>query len=119
MPRLIFPKRVTICDFCSSEDVKWSYECTDFETPLPNEEPWVSTGGWAACQTCKDFIEADDWVGLRGWAVKQFFIHRPEVPNVPRFRSHIDGRLRIIYARFAELKTELIPASEYVRRHSQ
>jgi len=117
MPKLVFPIRVTICDFCSSKDVLWSYECPDFETPLPNEEPWVSTGGWAACQTCHDFIEADDWSGLIAHAVRMFFVHRPEVPNIPQFRNHIDGRLRIIYAKFAELKTECIPADEYVRRH--
>jgi hypothetical protein len=51
------------CDFCSSPDVRWSYPARDF-TILPLMV--ASGGGWAACQTCHDLIETQDWKALAG-----------------------------------------------------
>ena len=62
--------RILVCDFCSKTPVKWSYDCPDFEAWAGrNEEDKItirgmSRGGWAACDVCHDFIEADDYESL-------------------------------------------------------
>jgi hypothetical protein len=46
-----------MCDFCLSPDVKWEYPATRMPLvghPLINE----STGEWAACDGCKELIDA-------------------------------------------------------------
>lgn len=50
-----------VCDFCSSHKVKWEFPCEDFQMP---QMDWGSENGWAACDECKDLIEADDWDAL-------------------------------------------------------
>lgn len=60
------------CDFCSERPVQWQYPCRTFEVPDPPMVPLPirgrSVGAWAACQTCHDLIEDNNWRGmLRRW----------------------------------------------------
>jgi hypothetical protein len=72
-----------ICDFCSSPDVRWSYQAVDFVIDEPRIE-WGSRGGWAACDTCHDYIEHNDRAGLARHSHDNFFKTHPEVPKTPR-----------------------------------
>lgn|ERR1700729_98732 len=45
------------CDLCHTTEVKWDYDCADFELPLLDGQTFVSTGGWIACEECSDIIE--------------------------------------------------------------
>jgi len=110
MPKhyFILEKRPIICDFCSSQDVHWSYDCPDFSLTLPSGEPWGSTEGWAACDACHDFIEANDWDGLRERAVASYFDIHPDtllIGATAAVRRRLDSDLRLMHGRFAELKT--------------
>jgi hypothetical protein len=75
-----------ICDFCSSPDVRWSYTAEDFVIVEPRIE-WGSRGGWAACDTCHDFIEKGDREGLAKHSMERFFPTHPEVPNTREVRQ--------------------------------
>lgn len=54
-----------MCDFCTSPEIAWTYPTRDLSStvPLPGKNATVtinSTGGWAACKSCRDLIEAGD-----------------------------------------------------------
>jgi len=63
---------IEVCDFCRSVPT-WDYPAHDFTaqvlavssrqdvTDITELEPQGSRGGWAACDTCHDLIEAGDW----------------------------------------------------------
>ncbi len=51
------------CDFCTREDVRWTYPARDFTEKVAGRTVG-SQGGWAACDPCHDLIEADDYDGL-------------------------------------------------------
>lgn len=54
------------CDFCVGPDqVLWDFPARDFYAPGGK-----SVGGWAACDTCHDLVEAADWGGLARRSVK-------------------------------------------------
>lgn len=65
-----------VCDFCSSEKVRWAYPAGDFligaiaaVDPLTGEpfevQPMGSKGPWAACTECSELIEREDYEALR------------------------------------------------------
>lgn len=59
-----------VCDFCSDMRVRWDYDCEEFSIG-----DWGSTGGFASCDRCSDFIERGDWDSLkarvlRSWRAK-------------------------------------------------
>lgn len=57
-----FDKKPPCCDFCSSKDVRWSYNAKDFIHPfMPNT---MSIGAWAACDECRELIESSHWSEL-------------------------------------------------------
>src|SRR5688500_8897502 len=65
--------RIAVCDFCRASPT-YEYPCDDFVTEVLGvrkdgslvkaDPPQGSAGAWAACQSCHDFIEADDWDSL-------------------------------------------------------
>jgi hypothetical protein len=79
------PDASPICDFCSSPEVRWSYNATDFGH---------SKGGWAACDACSGLIEAGRWQALARRSAESFVAkYRAEVgmnvsldEQVPEFR---------------------------------
>jgi hypothetical protein len=72
-----------ICDFCSAPEVGWSYDARDFGVVEP-AVGWGSRGGWAACEPCHNFIEANDKKGLRERSVKNYYAFHPEMAVVPK-----------------------------------
>ena len=64
-----------VCDFCSDVPILWRYSISpggEFGTMVFIEAGRTSAeshgdrdGQWAACQTCKDFIQTGNWDGLR------------------------------------------------------
>jgi hypothetical protein len=91
-----------ICDFCSSPDVKWSYDVEDFNLSVDRE--WGSRGNWAACQTCYDLIENGTPQQLAMHSLKTFFISRPEVPDQPEIRSKVYEHVRTVHGEFWKMK---------------
>lgn len=64
---------VTVCDFCASTDVRWTFPAASFEmsgpiTPGPHQ---MSADDWAACNTCKDLILLGDRGSLTARAMNQ------------------------------------------------
>ena len=56
------PTTVAVCDFCSATDrINWRYPCKDFGDEAHG---WGSAGGWAACDNCHSYIEADMWTTI-------------------------------------------------------
>jgi hypothetical protein len=53
--RVSVPPEAAICDFCRSTPVVCSYPCESFRLMGTN---WGSQGDWAACETCRDLIDA-------------------------------------------------------------
>lgn len=49
------------CDFCNSHAIKWEYPAVDFAIPAVGVE---SQGHWAACDTCHNLIETEQWDAL-------------------------------------------------------
>jgi len=71
----------SVCDFCSSEKIRWAYPADDFEIgaivaldPETNEpvdvQPMGSAGPWAACEECAKLIEANDYEALKERGIK-------------------------------------------------
>jgi hypothetical protein len=55
------------------------------------EAPLTDTGSitdWAACDTCVEFINRNDWKGLERHAVKSFEARRGRQPQVVRNYFH-------------------------------
>src|SRR5262245_39582539 len=66
-----------ICDFCSSTEVRWSYMAEDFVILEPRIE-WGSRGGWAACDTCHDYIEHNDRAVLAPHCQDKFVVEHTD-----------------------------------------
>ncbi len=100
-----------VCDFCSSEKVRWAYPAEDFlvgaiaavdpETGQPFEvQPMGSKGPWAACDPCAELIERGDYEALRQRGFDAIPAHQVVDPNLARtmlvsmhngFREHRTG----------------------------
>jgi hypothetical protein len=75
-----------ICDFCSSPEVAWSYECPTF-TPIAMPGVFVgeSIGDWAACESCAAKIEDGEWEQLAVTSANTFKqAHPMETLAAPR-----------------------------------
>jgi hypothetical protein len=54
---------LAVCDFCSEPDPEWVLGCLPFPTltlvgDIPISQQDRGTGSWAACQRCKDLLDA-------------------------------------------------------------
>jgi|SRR5262245_12559577 len=94
--------QAAICDFCSSPAVTWSYDVDDFHIVDRPEvhEGWGSTGGWAACDTCHDLIEAGDPEAVAMNSMQTFFKTHPEIPDQPEYRSRVYEHVRTVHSEF-------------------
>lgn len=57
----VAPLSGALCDFCSSQAVRWCYPANTFALEAYQ---WASVGNWGACEPCAALIEADDLPGL-------------------------------------------------------
>lgn len=60
-----------ICDFCSDPKPARIFNAPDFMM-AKDAPPAMSRGGWIACQTCGEFIDAGKWDALQARAVEAF-----------------------------------------------
>jgi hypothetical protein len=66
-----------ICDFCSSREIYADYPAQDFnvwQLPKPDGTKLNinSESDWAACKTCADLIDAENWDTLLERSLKAF-----------------------------------------------
>lgn len=50
-----------VCDFCLSGDVRWTFPCKTFVSPLTGDR---SVTDWSACDPCMRLVESKQWVQL-------------------------------------------------------
>lgn len=58
---------VVVCDFCSTPGPEWSFPCRDFMAAPADAPPWLLQGfkgPWLACSTCRQYVDANDRLGL-------------------------------------------------------
>jgi hypothetical protein len=88
-----------VCDFCSSAGPAWRYPaCTFIAYCVPNLAG-ESVGDWAACETCRGLIEADDRRGLAERSVEQLI---SDHPSFRELRADLCAELMRLHGKFFE-----------------
>lgn len=98
-----------LCDFCGSSNPKWQYEAQDFEQWRVGRIAGMSIGFWAACDTCKEMIEAGEreslaersTVALIAKAKVEFVFTRAQME---KFSAVCRGQVKAIHDRFFQHK---------------
>lgn len=67
------------CDFCISKKPVVMYDAKDIAVPGVIVD-LQSNGGWAACQECKDLIDAGKWAELEERCASIFIKETPHMP---------------------------------------
>jgi hypothetical protein len=96
------------CDFCYDPKPAVLFPAKDFAAPHPKPETdlcldpgWISSSGWAACDTCAVFVQSENYDGLAKRAASL-------VPGVPTERRDDPGLidfLKDVYAKFHAART--------------
>lgn len=89
------------CDFCNSEQPRWSYPAAPFQmdvaerrTDTGNESiGWGSADNWAACHECHADIESGNWEKIE----RRYFSHSA-VPKL--HRTDLRRSLRALHRQF-------------------
>lgn len=89
------------CDFCNSDNPAWCYPCDAFKITVAARQTnegsdtlgWGSADNWAACQECKDDIEAGKWDSIH----KRYLSHK-DAPKM--YRSTTRHQLRALHREF-------------------
>jgi hypothetical protein len=92
-----------ICDFCSTRQVGWSYFARDFRVADP-DLGWGSRGGWAACDSCHEYIEANDRKRLAQRSAELFFKFNPQIPDDAKMRKIILDHVRVMHEVFFQVR---------------
>lgn len=71
-----------ICDFCSGTPVVVGYRCRSFEHDTIRGIHIMSQGAWAACPTCRDYIESQQWSELIIHSVNCFIENNPILAGI-------------------------------------
>lgn len=74
-----------ICDFCSARDAPWVMQAETYVTFSSATLVAQSVGDWAACETCKRLIDANDREGLAKRASESFLYEYPELLMEDKF----------------------------------
>ena len=88
-----------VCDFCSSASPIWRYPARTFIAYCVPNVAGESVGDWAACETCRQLIEADDRRGLAQRSVEQLISDHPEFRKL---RTDLCEELMRLHAKFFE-----------------
>lgn len=88
-----------VCDFCSSTGPAWRYPARTFIAYCVPNLAGESVGDWAACETCRGLIEADDRCGLAERSVEQLISGRPELREL---RADLCAELMRLHGKFFE-----------------
>jgi hypothetical protein len=67
------------CDFCGDPRPAWRFPACDFTRSVNGNTRcrFASVGPWAACQPCRDLIEAGQWARLRRRFLRLFHAAAP------------------------------------------
>lgn len=87
-----------VCDLCSYQQVPladvWTIPCRSFEMPtLPDMQPRISDGDWAACSACAALIRAGKWSELATAAIGRHAT-RAYAPVMRAWVAELHARLR-------------------------
>lgn len=92
-----------VCDFCSSPRPRWRFPTKSFvamETRFCIDE---SKGDWAACDLCKEMIDANNLEGLAERSIESLVFLHPEILMLPEGSvGAFKGRLRSLHKQFIE-----------------
>jgi hypothetical protein len=88
-----------VCDFCSSDGPAWRYPARTFIAYCVTNLAGESVGDWAACETCRGLIEADDRRGLAQRSVEQLIFDHPELREL---RADLAVELMRLHGKFFE-----------------
>jgi hypothetical protein len=88
-----------VCDFCSSAGPAWRYPARTFIAYRVSTLAGESVGDWAACETCRRLIEADDRRGLAERSVEQLISDHPELREL---RADLCAELMRLHGKFFE-----------------
>ncbi len=80
-----------ICDFCSAPKAPWVFDAESFVAFKFEEFDLGSEGGWAACDTCKDFVRSQDIEGLVEHSMRSMVYEHPFVETLP---SHVQDEVK-------------------------
>ena len=91
-----------VCDFCAAPSPIWMFPASDFVSNevTPEGRP-ASAGGWAACDPCREAVEAGIETLLDRAVVNYITMH-------PEFRQVADAvrvSLRDLYGKFYDHRT--------------
>lgn len=65
-----------ICDFCLAPDPTWEFPANP--TLIPDGRFDASPDDWAACDECRELIEAGDFDALVAWVMDKQPVNVPE-----------------------------------------
>src|SRR5215475_8852837 len=91
----VMPQKV--CDFCSMASISWQYPARSFDA-MRGVFTLRSIGGWNACETCHDLIEAAHWTALADRCVEHFCKHSKQHKPRPKLMLKL-------YSKFAKHRT--------------
>ena len=95
----------TLCDFCSSPEIRWEYPARDFTTDVVRSPDGGTVteralGAWRACDECHRLIEAGDFGGLAARSLAML-----PVPVKPGREEWWRAQFRELHQQFAEART--------------
>jgi len=90
-----------MCDFCSAEHAKHTYQTKEFALWQLGEVIGWSDGAWQACDICKTFIDSKDPVRLAEHALNGLIDALDELPT-ERFQTVILREIREAHQLFFE-----------------
>jgi hypothetical protein len=85
------------CDFCGAQPAPWTIPCPTFDLPaVKGTPPSVSTGDWAACDTCGGYIVRGERLNFLAHCHRTY-----EAPDLPREMRRIAKKVQAqLHARF-------------------
>jgi hypothetical protein len=90
------PPDMHLCDFCSSNEIFKMYPNRQTVEMMPGI---IDSGGWAACRTCADLIDAERWQDLCQRSADTFM----EIYGFPKHeRPTIEAAMNEIHRGFRE-----------------
>ncbi|HXB67291.1 MAG TPA: hypothetical protein VNY05_03560 [Candidatus Acidoferrales bacterium] len=91
-----------VCDFCSTPSPAWIYPARSFLVARHDTLVDQSLGGWAACDTCHNLIEAGNSPGLLVRSVDTLLLAQPEM--LPSYDWVLD-QMKELHAQFSANRT--------------
>jgi hypothetical protein len=95
------PYEDLVCDFCATPKPTRKYLCAPFVMMTLLGVEHFSDNAWAACETCGEMVDADQWEDLAQRSVDT-------MPDLPRLllseKQEYLEMLRVVHQKFREAK---------------